>query len=91
MIRTRRGRPPKDYGDKKRLVTCVKLNKEDAATLEDLARNSGISTYKYVERLIQDRLEEYRDEYDRDYEPYISPEDFDAMTDEEKEELGYFM
>lgn len=91
MIYSKRGRPPKEYGDKKDLITSVRLKPEDAVTLRTLAHNSGISVYKYVERLVLDRLEEYRDEYDYDNEPYLSPEDFDEMTDEEKEELGYFM
>jgi hypothetical protein len=89
-MHTKRGRPEKEYSDKKRLVTCVKLVPEDAITLDELARKSGISVYKYVERIIKDRLDEYRDQYDYDDEPYDYPEDVDE-DDDEKVQFEYFM
>lgn len=55
----KRGRPK--VNDTKRPVGVVRLNMEDEATLRCLARNSNVSLYTYINRIVRDRIDEYRD------------------------------
>lgn len=65
-----RGRPKKSDKDLKKPVALVRLSTEDRITLETLANLSHVSVYKYIERLIMDRLEEYRDYISDGYDDY---------------------
>ena len=91
MIYSRRGRPKKGFGEKKDLVTTLRLNSADAMLLSEMANNSGVSVYKFVERLVKDTIEDYRDEREKDYdESYDYPEDI-GDDDDEKVQFDYFM
>lgn len=67
-------------------VTFVRLTQNEKDILEILARNSHVSIYKYVDRLIHDRLDEYLDNVNnRDDDYYEEPEywiDEDGMYHE---------
>lgn len=82
MIEIRRGRPPKDYSDRKELVTSVRLNIDDASTLRIIANRNGCSVYKYVESVLKDKIEEFHTLYDGDAEDYSTyPPDVDEDND----------
>ena len=64
-----------DYHEKKRLVTCVRLAPEDAIDLIVLSRKNGITPYKFVEKLILDRIQDYRDNLNTEYDDYSYEEE----------------
>lgn len=77
----RRGRPRTD--DPKLPVTVIRLNERDRAVLETLAHNSGVSVYKYVYRIIHDRIDEYRDSILSKYESDYDYEESSYYVDED--------
>lgn len=89
MISRKRGRPKTNVP--KLVVTTVKLTEDYKSKLESLAASCNVSVYEYVNRLIQNYVDEHtsRDftlgDYDYEEPEYVEPEywvDEDGMYHE---------
>lgn len=94
-VNAKRGRPKSK--DPKLPVALVRLTAENKAILETMAHNSNISLYKYIDKVICDLIDDYREsiinnltsEYDYEEPEYWVDEDgmyHEGPEPEEEEE-----
>ena len=62
MIARRRGRP--STSRHRDIVATIRLNQDEKDILEELASNANLSVYAYVNRIIRDRINDYKEYVD---------------------------